>query len=69
VGIYEHHTLARKIWRIPLEVLRRYEKWKDIVVISGPDGLKQIKGFHDEALKGQWGAFDPHGWGFNTGYL
>jgi len=55
--IYEHHTLARKIPRIPVEVLKRYEKWKDIVVISGPEGLRHIKGFHDEALKGQWTGF------------
>jgi len=55
--IYEHHTLARKIPRIPLEVLKRYEKWKDIVSISGPEGLRHIKGFHDEALRGQWTGF------------
>lgn len=24
------------------------------MAISGPQGLKMIKGFHDEALKGQW---------------
>jgi len=29
------------------------KKWKDIVVISGPPGLKQIKGFNDEPLKGE----------------
>ena len=39
---------------MPVEVLKRYEKWKDIVFISGPAGLRLIKGFHDEALKGQW---------------
>ena len=55
--IYEHHMLTQKIPRIPLEVLKRYEKWKDIVVISGPEGLRHIKGFHDEALKGQCTGF------------
>ncbi len=40
-----------------MEVLKRYEKWKDIVVISGPEGLRHIKGFHDEALKGQFTGF------------
>jgi addiction module RelE/StbE family toxin len=34
--------------------LKRYEKWKDIVSISGPRGLRLIKGFHDEALFGRW---------------
>ncbi len=52
--IYEHHSLVRKLARIPIEVLKRYEKWKDIVVISGPEGLRLIKGFHDESLLGQW---------------
>ena len=37
-----------------LEIKKRYEKWKDIVRISGPLGLRAIKGFHDEALKGRW---------------
>ena len=33
---------------------RWYEKWKDIVSISGPEGLRQIRGFHDESLCGAW---------------
>ncbi len=52
--IYERHALVRKLPKIPLEVLKRYEKWKDIVMLSGPEGLRSIKGFHDEALKGTW---------------
>jgi len=52
--IYEHHSLIRKLPKLPMEVLKRYEKWKDIVGISGPEGLRLIKGFHDESLKGQW---------------
>jgi addiction module RelE/StbE family toxin len=52
--IYEHRSLVRKLSKLPLEVLKRYEKWKDIVAISGPEGLRLIKGFHDEALKGEW---------------
>lgn len=38
----------------PQEVLKRYEKWKDIAAISGPPGLRLIRGFHDEALMGEW---------------
>jgi len=41
----------------PVKVLQRYEKWKDIVKISGPQGLKLIRGFHDEALTGNWEGF------------
>ncbi len=38
----------------PQEILKRCEKWKDIAGISGPLGLRQIAGFHDEALSGAW---------------
>ena len=38
-------------------MLKRYEKWKDIVAMSGPKGLKEIKGFHDEALRGEWKGY------------
>lgn len=53
-GIYEHRRAVKQIESIPADVLKRYEKWKDIVSISGPDGLRQIKGFRDEALRGEW---------------
>ena len=54
--VLEHRKVDRKLsgQTVPLEVLKRYEKWKDIVQLSGPEGLRRIKGFHDEALKGQW---------------
>ena len=52
--IYEHRRIDRQYQSIPLEIRKRYEKWKDIVVISGPHGLRNIKGFRDEALLGQW---------------
>jgi len=52
--VYEHRRAAKRLDRLPKEVLKRYEKWKDIVRISGPDGLRLIKGFHDEALHGEW---------------
>ena len=52
--VYEHRRVVRRVQRLPVEVLKRYEKWKDIVGISGPPGLRAIKAFHDEALKGEW---------------
>ena len=50
--VFEHRRLDRKLRKLPVEVLKRYEKWKDIVGISGPTGLRAIRGFNDEALKG-----------------
>ena len=55
--IYEHKKSVKHIGALPNEILKRYEKWKDIVAISGPAGLKQIKGFHDEALRGEWKGY------------
>lgn len=52
--ILEHHRLDRRFKSLPIEVLKRYEKWKDIVAISGPEGLGLIRGFNDEALRGEW---------------
>ena len=52
--IYEHRRASVRLDRLPNEILKRYEKWKDIVTISGPAGLGLIKGFHDEPLRGQW---------------
>lgn len=55
--ILEHGRLDRQLARAPREVLVRYEKWKDIARLSGPPGVRLIKGFHDEALVGQWRGF------------
>ena len=52
--IYEHRRVSRQLKKLPIDILKRYEKWKDIVSISGPEGLKQIRGFRDEALRGEW---------------
>ncbi len=43
--------------RVPVEILKRYEKWKDIAMLSGPQGLRAIRGFCDEALHGDQKGF------------
>jgi proteic killer suppression protein len=52
--IFEHRRLQKRLPSLPEEVLKRYEKWKDIARTSGPAGLRLIKGFHDELLRGKW---------------
>jgi len=52
--IYEHRKAVKQLAFLPIDILKRYEKWKDIVSISGPDGLREIAGFRDEALRGEW---------------
>ena len=55
--IEEHRRLDKQATSAPGEILKRYEKWKDIASMSGPMGLRLIKGFHDEALAGEWKGF------------
>ena len=52
--IEEHRRVDRQLASTPREILKRYEKWKDIAMLSGPPGLRLIKGFNDEALSGKW---------------
>ena len=49
--------MEKQLDTVPREILKRYEKWKDIAVPSGPPGLRRIKGFHDEALRGEWQGY------------
>ena len=55
--IEEHRRIDKQVASAPREILKRYEKWKDIAGLSGPVGLRLIKGFHDEALSGTWKGF------------
>ena len=52
--IEEHRRVDKQAAAAPIEILKRYEKWKDVASISGPPGLRLIKGLHDEALSGEW---------------
>ena len=52
--IYEHRRVNRQVSRLPIEILKRYEKWKDIIEISGPAGLRLVRGFRDEGLRSEW---------------
>ncbi len=55
--IEEHRQVEKSLADVPGEILKRYEKWKDIASISGPQGLRAIRGFRDEALTGRWVGF------------
>ncbi len=55
--IEEHRRVDKQIKAVPKDILKRYEKWKDIAAMSGPAGLRLIKGFHDEALSGEWRGY------------
>ena len=52
--IYEKKPVLKTIRKLPTDMLIRYEAWKRIVELEGPLGLRKIKGFRDEVLKGKW---------------
>lgn len=52
--VLEHRNVQRRIRKLPKDILKRYEKWKDIVQLSGPKGLTLIRGLNDESLRGEW---------------
>jgi len=55
--IVERPRTGKQLDSAPLEIQKRYEKWKDIARISGPLGLRAIRGFRDEALAGKWSGY------------
>ena len=55
--IEEHRRIDKQIDAMPREIIKRYEKWKDIAAVSGPPGLRLIAGFHDETLSGKWKGY------------
>ena len=55
--IEEHRRVDKQLSGAPREILKRYEKWKDIAILSGPPGLRLIKGFNDEPLSGKWSGY------------
>ena len=52
--VFEHRQVQRRMRKLPDEIVKRYEKWKDVVEFSGPAGLRLIRGFRDESLRGRW---------------
>ena len=55
--VYEKKSVVKNFKKIPIEVIKRYEIWKRIVEIEGIFGLRFVKGFYDEPLKGDWNGF------------
>ncbi|MFN2502602.1 MAG: type II toxin-antitoxin system RelE/ParE family toxin [Pyrinomonadaceae bacterium] len=51
--IEEHRGINKICRKMPSQVLKKYELWKQIVYIHGPDKLREFPGFHDEKLEGQ----------------
>ena len=55
--ILEKKSVQKALRKTPRSILIRYEAWKRIVELDGPEGLKRIRGFRDESLSGIWNGF------------
>lgn len=55
--VFEHKDVSKVLKKVPVEIRKNYLAWKRIVELEGPQGLRFIKGFHDENLKGEWTGF------------
>jgi addiction module RelE/StbE family toxin len=52
--LFLEKNALKALQRAPKEIQEKFEKWKDIVVVQGPKGLLEIRGFRDHPLKGEW---------------
>ncbi len=51
--VLEEHAATKSIDDLPPQAAEKYAYWCAIVRQSGPQGLREQKGFHDEKLKGK----------------
>lgn len=51
--VQERRNAVKDIKKAPVEVVKRYDVWAQIVTRSGVNALRNFSGFHDEALKGK----------------
>jgi len=55
--VLEARKSVKGIDKLPKHVLKAYEFWKNVVEVSGPEGLLTFSGFKDHPLKGEWTGF------------
>jgi proteic killer suppression protein len=51
--VYESRDVEKLYLSLPIAVRKKYELWKSLIQLDGPEGVRQFKGFHDEKLKGK----------------
>jgi len=55
--VEEHRRIGKQLASAPIEIQKRYERWLDVATISGPPGLRALRGLHDESLAGAWSGY------------
>ncbi len=51
--VRESHDASKALDKLPHQAAEKYAFWLAIVRQSGPAGLRAIKSFHDEKLRGK----------------
>jgi hypothetical protein len=46
--ISEHQDIQKTCRKLPQPVVKKYELWKNVVVVHGPSKLREFPGFHDD---------------------
>lgn len=51
--VWEHKKIVKGMGSLPIQIIKKYELWKKLVIKHGPGVLGTLPGFHDEGLKGE----------------
>ena len=55
--ILQARGIEKILLKSPPQVREKFDVWVTMVEQRGPQALRAIKGFHDEALAGEWKGF------------
>ena len=50
--VVNEDKVVKVLCKLPIEIRSAYSVWRDIVLEDGLKGLRMVKGFHFEKLKG-----------------
>lgn len=54
--IVDDSRIIKVLEKLPKEICAAYSVWRNIVLMDGLKGLRMVKGFHFEKLKGNRGG-------------
>jgi len=52
-----NRKVSKSLKKLPYDVQVNFDIWADAAAVEGPQELRQVAGFRDEALKGIWKGY------------
>lgn len=52
-----NRRVSKSLKKMPYDVQVNFDIWADTAAVEGPQGLRKVTGFRDEALKGIWKGY------------